>query len=176
VADPPGAAPESTVMPQTGSVTDLLPLDGVVMEFCFDHISLWNSNINPLIFAVRKHSKRIWTIAAWCCLFIPVWASGWMPLQIEEPAEQWDLQSLPLAPAPFENPGDPLWIGDDDTSLWSYPTEVEFVAYSEHPYDNAWVTRALEKYQIRLESPVDLPYPLTKTPISLYGSQLTTSL
>jgi hypothetical protein len=100
-----------------------------------------------------------WIVAAGLVLLTPIWANGWMAIKIQEPPERWEVVTMPRIPAPFENPGSPLRFSEQ-ASLWSYPTEVEFVAYPEQLHYNWWVTQALEKYQIRLLSPIDLPYTL----------------
>ncbi len=104
------------------------------------------------------------------CLFLvaPVQASGWAAFQVHEPASRWDLMSPPLVPAPLETSIKPLQL-DNETPAWSYPTEVSFVSYPVTPVHNLWVAIALERYQIRLFSPLDYPYlAFAKAPLSLH--------
>ena len=109
--------------------------------------------------------KRIGIVLGWLFLLVPAQASGWMIIKIQTPAERWDLRTLPLAPAPFENPGKPLWL-KENAPFWTYPTVAEFVAYPVPPQSDLWVAQALEKYRIRMMSPFDLPYTtLAKAPL-----------
>jgi hypothetical protein len=107
-----------------------------------------------------KVFKHRGIVAGWLVLFSSGWAHGWMAIKFHEPPERWDVAIAQLAPAPLENPGKPLWVNQKALTFWSYPTEVEFIAYPEQPSHNTWVAQALEKYRIRLLSPLDLPYTL----------------
>ncbi len=103
------------------------------------------------------------------CLFfaVPVLANDWSTFKFPESSARLDLISLPLAPAPLEQPSQPLWFHIQVMSLWSYPTEAEFVAYPVRPFHGQWVVVALEKYQTRLLSPDDFPFILAKVSIPL---------
>jgi hypothetical protein len=94
----------------------------------------------------------------------PVGANGWMTLKTPLPAPRSDLAIVPLEPAPLEFPTTPL-IHENAMPFWSYPTEIEFVEYRDPPRRRLWVAQALERYRIRLLSPIEMPYTLARAPV-----------
>ena len=91
---------------------------------------------------------------------------------MQDPLAHWDVISLPLAPAPLEAPSTPLWNEDIVISNhhipWSYPTEVQFVAYAAPSPRSIWVAAALAKYRIHLISQFDVPYTLVaRAPLTI---------
>jgi hypothetical protein len=93
----------------------------------------------------------------WLCLAIPASATGTFAIKAQEPGEHWDVTAVPLAPAPLEEtPSKPLWRPQPEPSLFSYPTQVKFIAYpSAIVLLNTWTRLALEKRLLQLASPLD---------------------